>query len=238
MVSNVNRLAAEGGVVVSHAPRRNHWLARMAYDVVVLTPPAIAVVITLLLAWQMRGVPLTLFDGILSPPGRPELYPSHWLSIGHAIVPVVFLIANLVNRRYGEDMALAHIFGSWSLVSLFALAMLWRVHPALPPVGAVPDLRVAAAFLGAMSIGQLAGVYVFDRTRGVEWWNAPVYSALTHAFVAMIIFYVAAYAGTDWTWINRMIVDIGVKATMAFALLVPYVLLRPIVRPTAGLGGY
>lgn len=237
-MSNVNRLAAEGGVIVSHAEPRAHWLARALRDVAILTPPAIAVVATLLIAWQMRDAPLTLFDGILSPPGRPEFYPSHWLSVGHAIVPVIFLIANLVNRRYGEDFALAHVFGSWSLVSLMAVAMLFHAHPSLPHPGAVPSVRVAAAFLGAMSIGQLAGVYVFDRTRGIEWWNAPVYSALTHTFVGMILFYVGAYAGTDWVWLNRMSVDIGVKAAMAFALLLPYLLLRPIVRPTAGLGGF
>jgi len=36
-----------------------------------------------------------------------------------------------------------------------------------------------------MILGQLAGSFVFDRTRGVIWWQAPLYSALASSFVAI-----------------------------------------------------
>jgi uncharacterized PurR-regulated membrane protein YhhQ (DUF165 family) len=238
MINNVNRLAAEGGVIVSHAPSRLPRVLRMARDFALLIVPAIAVAMTLLIAWEMRGTPFTLFDGILSPPRRPELYPSNWLNAGHAIVPVVFLIANLVNRRYGEEFALGHVFVSWSLTVAAALAVVLEASPYLPPPGNVPGLRVMGAFVGAMAIGQLAGVYVFDRTRGVVWWKAPLYSALTSSFVAMFLFYPFAYAGSEPNWLNHMAVDAGTKAFMSFALLIPYMALRPLVRPHAGLGGY
>jgi uncharacterized PurR-regulated membrane protein YhhQ (DUF165 family) len=238
MFNNASRYAAEGGIIVSHAQPRMPWAVRLARDFMLLLAPAIAVVLTLFIAWQMRETPFTLFDGILSPPRTPELYPSRWLSVGHAIVPVTFLIANLINRRYGEDYAIAHVLLSWSLTVLAALAILFRVDPLLPPAGDVPSLRVAGAFVGALSIGQLAGVYVFDRTRGVDWWKAPVYSALTTSFVGMFLFYPIAYAGAESFWPNRMAVDAGVKAFMSFALLLPYMLLRPLIRPNAGLGGY
>lgn len=238
MTSHVSRATAEGGVIVSHAPSRLPRVLRMARDLALLIVPAVAVTMTLLIAWEMRGTPFTLFDGILSPPRRPELYPSTWLNAGHAIVPVVFLIANLVNRRYGEDFALAHVFVSWSLAIPVALAVIAEASPYLPPPGTVPSLRVMGAFVGAMAIGQLAGVYVFDRTRGIEWWKAPLYSALTSSFIAMFLFYPFAYAGSDPFWLNRMAVDAGTKAFMSFALLLPYLALRPLVRPLAGLGGY
>jgi uncharacterized PurR-regulated membrane protein YhhQ (DUF165 family) len=238
MTSHVGRAAAEGGIIVSHAPSRLPRALQMLRDLALLIVPAVCVTMTLLLAWQMRSVPFTLFDGILSPPRHPELYPSNWLNAGHATVPVVFLIANLVNRRYGEDFALGHVFVSWSLVVLAALAVILEASPYLPPPGNVPSLRVMGAFVGAMAIGQLAGVYVFDKTRGVVWWKAPLYSALTSSFIAMFLFYPAAYAGSEPNWLNHMAVDAGTKAFMSFALLAPYMALRPLVRPHAGLGGY
>jgi len=84
----------------------------------------------------------------------------------------------------------------------------------------------------------VASVYVFEHTRGVEWWNAPAYAALTATLVSMPLFYAMAYAGEDRIWLNRMSIDIALKALMAFVLLMPYYLLRPIVRPREGLGGY
>jgi len=38
--------------------------------------------------------------------------------------------------------------------------------------------------------------------------------------------------------LSCMAIDIALKALMSFALLVPYVLLRPVIRPSEGLGGY
>jgi uncharacterized PurR-regulated membrane protein YhhQ (DUF165 family) len=230
MLANISRLAAQGGTIVSHAPSRAHWVVRLVRDVVLFSGPAAAAVLTLALAWELRTVPLTVFDGILSPPRVPELYPSNWLSVGHAIVPVVFLIANLVNRRLGDDYTIAHVLVSWALVAVAAAVL-------IAPSEA-PSVRVAVAFLGAMVLGQLAGTFVFDRTRGVVWWKAPLYGALTSSFVAMFIFYPLAYLGGDWIWLNRMSVDAGTKAAMSFLMLAPYYLLRPIVRPGGGLGGF
>ena len=238
MIGQMSRFAVQGGVIVSHADPRAHWIARILRAIVSLTIPVLAVVSTLAFAWAMRTTPLTALDGILSPGGRPDLYPSNWLTVGHAIVPVVFLLTNLVNRRYGEHYAIAHILVSWTCAALVALALIYRVDPSLPPAGEVPGLRVAAAFLGSLMIAQLAGAFVFDRTRGVLWWHAPLYGALTASFASMFLFYVIAYAGGDWIWLNHMAVDAGVKAAMSFALLVPYLILRPLVRPTGGLGGY
>lgn len=202
----------------------------MARDVALLSAPVVMAVLTLLIAWQFRLTPLTVFDGVLSPRGVPELYPSTWLTVGHAIVPVVFLIANLVNRRLGDDYTIAHVLVSWALVAVGAAVL-------IAPADA-PSVRVAVTFLGAMVLGQLAGTFVFDRTRGVVWWKAPLYGALTSSFVAMFLFYPLAYLGGDWIWLNRMSVDAGTKAAMSFLLLVPYYLLRPIVRPGGGLGGF
>jgi uncharacterized PurR-regulated membrane protein YhhQ (DUF165 family) len=238
MTGQASRLAAQGGTIVSHAEPRLHWAARLARDIIILSGPAVAVAATLAIAWDMRTTPLTAFDGILSPYGVPELYPSTWLTVGHAIVPVIFLIANLVNRRYGDNYAIAHVLCSWGLVAAMTIGAILQLDPRLPAIDGGPTLRIALAFFATMTWGQLAGSFVFDRTRGPIWWQAPLYGALTSSFVAMFLFYPLAYLGGDWIWLNHMAVDAGVKATMSFLLLAPYFLLRPIVRPSGGLGGF
>lgn len=239
MTSRVSRAAAEGGIIVSHAPVDMPWAIRQLRNLLILIFPAALMTATLLVAWQMRTVPLPLFDGLLSPPRHPELYPSRWLNLGHAIVPVIFLIANLVNRRYGEHLTIGHVLLSWSLAVATAFAVILEMSPMLPAPGVEPhSMREGGAFVGAMLLGQLAGTYVFDRIRGVVWWKAPFYSALTASFVAMFLFYPIAYAGTGLPWAHRMSIDAGVKAFMSLMLLLPYMALRPIVRPGGGLGGY
>ena len=238
MIGQSSRLAVEGGEIVSHAPSRAHWLARTLSAVAKMTPPVVATIVTLAFAWQMRTTPFVWFDGILSPPGEPELYPSHWLTIAHAVVPVAFFVNILANRRYGEHFAIAHVIAANACAALLAVAMVYRVVPSLPIDGGLPSVRVIAAFGAAMALSQLLGVFVFDRTRGIEWWRAPLYGALASSFAFVFIFYPVAFAGGDWIWLNHLSVDAGVKAAMSFALLAPYLILRPVVRPLGGLGGY
>ena len=190
------------------------------------------------MSWRWTAIPLLLFDGVLSPAGVARLYPSAWLTLGHASIALVFLITNLVNRRYGEQVALAHVLASTVIAAFAAMAIAAGVIrlPSMPAF--VPGPRQVAALLTGFMVGQAVSVLVFDRTRGVEWWNAPAYAALMATLVAMPVFYLLAFAGTDWIWLNHMAIDIALKALMSFALLVPYFLLRPIVRPSDGLGGY
>jgi uncharacterized PurR-regulated membrane protein YhhQ (DUF165 family) len=189
-------------------------------------------------SWMLTAEPFAMFDGVFSPVGAESLYPSRWLTWGDASIASLFLITNLVNRRYGQQIALAHVVASSVLCAFVAAAISTGVIelPRLPPLS--PTLRQVAALMTALMLGQAVSVIVFDRTRGVEWWNAPAYSALTATLVSMPIYYAFAYAGDDWVWLNRMAIDIALKAVAAFALLIPYFLLRPIVRPNEGLGGF
>jgi len=190
------------------------------------------------ISWAWTAIPLTVFDGVLSPAGIASLYPSVWLTCGHASITAVFLVTNLVNRRYGEQVALAHVLATTAIAALAAFAISSGIiHLPTTPAFA-PGVRQVAALLTALTLGQAAAVMVFDRTRGVEWWNAPAYAALTAALIAMPVFYLLAFAGSDWVWLHHMAIDIALKALMSFALLVPYFLLRPVIRPSEGLGGY
>lgn len=240
-LGNMTRYASQfvGRDVIGMAGRqqRSHWTVRLTRAFLRLAVPVAASVVTLAAAWELRLSPITALDGLLAS-NRPDLFPSTWLSAGHFMVPIVFLLTNLVNRRYGQDYAIAHVLASWALAALVAVAAINKVDPRLPVAGNLPELRVAIAFVTAFVVAQSFGAFVFDRTRGVIWWNAPLYAALASTFLSMFIFYPAAYFGTDPIWINHMAVDVGVKAAMSFVLLVPYFILRPVIRPMPGFGGF
>ena len=217
--------------------QRTHWGVRLGRAFLRLAVPVAASVVTLAAAWELRSSPITALDGLLAP-DRPDLFPSTWLTAGHFLVPVIFLLTNLVNRRYGQDYAIAHVLASWAFAAVVAIAAINKLDPRLPAAGDLPDLRVVIAFVGAFVIAQSFGALVFDRTRGVVWWHAPLYAALASSFLSMFIFYPAAYFATDPVWINHMALDVGVKAAMSFVLLVPYFIMRPIIRPMPGFGGF
>jgi uncharacterized PurR-regulated membrane protein YhhQ (DUF165 family) len=216
---------------------RTHWAVRIGRAILRLAVPVAASVVTLAAAWDLRTVPITALNDTLAS-GRPDLFPSLWLTAGHFMVPVIFLLTNLVNRRYGQDYAIAHVLSSWALASIIAIAAINKLDPRLPAVGELPEMRTAIAFVVAFVVAQTFGAFVFDRTRGVIWWHAPLYAALASSFLSMFIFYPAAYFAGDPIWINHMAVDVGVKAAMSFVLLVPYFILRPIIRPMPGFGGF
>ena len=232
-----NQFVARDVVGVHARAPRQHWAVRIGRAVLRLAVPVIASVVTLAAAWELRASPIVALNDVLAP-GRPDLYPSLWLSAGHFMVPVIFLLTNLVNRRYGQDYAIAHVLASWALAAVLAIASINRLDPRLPAVSDLPEMRTAIAFVAAFVVAQSFGALVFDRTRGVIWWHAPLYAALASSFLSMFIFYPAAYFATDPIWINHMAVDVGVKAAMSFVLLVPYFILRPIIRPMPGFGGF
>lgn len=237
MTKYASQFVARDVVGVHARQPRTHWAVRIGRAVLRLAVPVAASVVTLAAAWDLRSSPITALDDVLTQ-GRPDLYPSLWLTAGHFMVPVIFLLTNLVNRRYGQDYAIAHVLSSWALAAVLAVAAINRVDPRLPDVGALPDMRTVGAFLAAFVIAQTFGAFVFDRTRGIVWWHAPLYAALASSFLSMFIFYPAAYFGTDPVWINHMAVDVGVKAAMSFVLLAPYFIMRPIIRPMPGFGGF
>ena len=237
MTRYASQFVARDVIGMAGRQQRSHWFVRVTRAVLRLAAPVAASVVTLAAAWELRLNPITTLDSLLAP-DRPDLFPSTWLTAGHFMVPVIFLLTNLVNRRYGQDYAIAHVLASWALAALVAIAAINKVDPRLPVAGSLPELRVSVAFLAAFVLAQSFGAFIFDRTRGVVWWHAPLYAALGSSFISMFIFYPAAYFGTNPIWINHMAVDVGVKAAMSFVLLVPYLILRPVIRPMPGFGGF
>lgn len=191
------------------------------------------------LAWAVDASDRSLltpssFDGLLS---GGALHPlAAGLTVGHAMLALSILVANLVNRRYGLRFAHAHI----ALSGLLAVVWILLSRLGIPLQFAVNNMGALQSFeaILSLSLGLWIGAVVFDRTRGVEWWNAPALSALTATFVAVPCFHLLAGLPVETNWLQRLTGELAFGTTASFALLIPYALLRPIIRPVSGLGGY
>lgn len=223
------------GVAFPGIPGRTHWSVRLSIATARLILPIAAYLLAMAAAWEFLRMPVLWLDGVAGARGMHA--PSGWLTYGHLILPVAFFLSNLVNRRYGLDYAFAHVFTSWTLLIGFVFACLFRLDPRLP-VLEFPDANAAAIFVAAMLAGHSAGALIFEWTRGAQWWTAPLYAGLWSGIVFVAVFYGASQPGGADVWVSRATLDAGVKALAAVALLLPYFILRPIIRPMPGFGGY
>ncbi|MEJ0025583.1 MAG: hypothetical protein WDN01_06095 [Rhizomicrobium sp.] len=160
-----------------------------------------------------------------------------WLTVSHLLLPVAFLTVHLTNRRYGPAYAFAQIVLSFA--ALAAAVIFGRdVISLFLPEAIVPSVRMVAAFGGAFLAAGFVGIIAFDGARGPRWWTAPLIGSIAASLVFAPIFYAAAYAGTPGPWFAHMGIHTGLLAGGAILALIPYWLLRRIVQPLPGFGGY
>lgn len=155
---------------------------------------------------------------------------------GQLALPATLFVVHLTNRRYGASYAFLQVVGA-ALVAIGA-AVYMRGDLALLRGGDLPPARLVAAFGAGALIAQWVSIFVFDRLRGPRWWQAPLMASLFGGLILSAIAYPVAYAGTDTAWLQPMLAYMGVCAAEAIVLLVPYWLLRAVVAPLPGFGGY
>ncbi len=153
------------------------------------------------------------------------------LTLGVALLPLTFFVVHLTNRRFGAAYAFGQVVMAW----LLALAILPSL---LPMVSQAFNVRVVAAFGSGLLLGQLAAVVLFDRLRGPSWWKAPFFASLIGGVVFCVTSFPAAFAGTGSGWSVEMFGFMELTTAAAILILVPYALLRSIVPPRPGFGGY
>ena len=160
-----------------------------------------------------------------------------WLTVSHLLLPAAFLAIHLTNRRYGPAYAFAQVV--LALAALAALALFGGdvVHRLLPPT-VTPTLRDVAAFAAAFLIAGFLAIVAFDGARGPRWWTAPLIGSVVAAIVYAPVFYLSAYAGTTAPWLGHMAVHGGLLLAGAVVGLLPFWLLRGIIQPLPGFGGY
>ncbi len=155
---------------------------------------------------------------------------------GIVSLPLTFLLVQLTNRRYGAAHAFVQVIGALAA----AIAAALYASQALETMRgeALPSLRFAMGFGCALFMAQMVSIVVFDRLRGPQWWRAPLFASLLAGITLSLIAYPAVYGGTDVDWFGPMLSYTMLTIGAAFASLVPYWLLRPVIAPLSGFGGY
>jgi uncharacterized PurR-regulated membrane protein YhhQ (DUF165 family) len=172
--------------------------------------------------------------------------PATWLGIadvggkpfdtGLLALPLILFVVQLTNRRYGAGYAFTQVLAGVAAVTAAAVyagddLMLLRGAP-------LPAQRLLMAFGSGLIVAQLFSIVVFDRLRGPQWWQAPFFGSLFGGVALALVAYPAAYLGTGADWLMPMLTYMGVMVAAAIVLLVPYWLLRGMIAPLSGFGGY
>lgn len=199
-----------------------------------LIVPVAALLLVYVAAYFNLSNMITRFD--VFPDSKWYLNPGYWLTVGHFILPLAFFVSILTNRRYGDGYALAQLIVTWAIIGGLIYALL-QMADGLMSASPLPSQRVSLAFLFAIIMGQIVGIYVFDQTRGRTWWGAPMFAALWGQTIFVMLFYTLAYVGISDPWVNFMMMDLAIKVVASFLMLIPYGLLRGLIRPLPGYGG-
>ncbi len=144
---------------------------------------------------------------------------NDWLTWGAFTYPAAFLVTDLTNRRYGPERARKVVYVG------FALAVVISVY--------VADPRIALASGTAFLTAQLLDVFVFDKLRRQDWWQAPLASSTLGSVVDTALFFSLAFAGTGLPWMTWALGDLGAKMVMAGTLLIPFRVLMNYIRSRA-----
>ena len=160
-----------------------------------------------------------------------------WLTVSHLLLPVAFLSVHLTNRRYGPSYAFAQIVLSFAALAA-AIIFGGQLIQMFLPEAVVPSVRMVAAFSGAFFVAGFVGIIAFDGARGPRWWTAPLIGSVVASLIFVPIFYAGAFAGTPSPWFAHMGIHAGLLIGGAILALIPYWLLRRVVQPLPGFGGY
>ena len=162
---------------------------------------------------------------------------AHWLTVSHLLLPLAFLAIHLTNRRYGPAYAFAQIVLAMAAIAAATLFGGNVIQMFLPET-LVPSVREVLAFAGAFFVAGFVSIVAFDGARGPRWWTAPLIGSLVAASIFSPIFYTAAFMGTATPWFSHMGVHTGVLIAGAVLSLLPYWLLRRLIQPMPGYGGF
>lgn len=136
-------------------------------------------------------------------------YPiNNWLTWGAVTYPVAFLVADLLNRRFGPGAA--RRVAAFGFIAAVAFSM-WAATP-----------RIAVASGTAFLLAQLLDIGVFHRLRELSWWQAPLLAGIAGATLDTFVFFSIAFAGTSMPWVTLLFGDLAVKLALNVLMLAPF----------------
>ena len=193
---------------------------------------------------QLWQVPARDFRFLLQFHTELDPMDGRWLTWGVVLVPLVFFVVNLTNRRYGSALAFWAVALSWLILGglLFWAAEQGLLAVYLDDTGLK---RQAISFAVALLVGEILCIYFFDWLRGIPWWQAPFMAVLVAGLAYTFAFHVTAYGlehGTlEGVWSGdiwpRLIALSALQFAWAVLQLLPTAALRGLIRPLPGYGG-
>ncbi len=169
--------------------------------------------------------------------GTPApVFAQHWLNMGLLLLPLTFLAVHLTGRRYGAGYAFAQVFLTYA--AGVALAVFARDTLTMILGQQQLALRVVIGFAAGLFAAHMVAIFLFDRLRGPRWWQAPLFASLFGGIVLSGVAFPASYFGTPTDWAGQMLDYMAVTSAAAILLVIPYWMLRGLVPPRSGFGGY
>ena len=191
-----------------------------------------------LLLATLLGAAYLYTDAFLVSSAAPAAMQKSLLAISDLIVPMAWYAIHLTNRRLGAHYALGQLAAAMVLIGFVALINPWNIDNWINPVPAL-SARALLAFCVAFLLANFVAITVFDGARGPRWWTAPLVASFAASLVFSAIYYPLAFAGGGQVaWLDSGLVHFVLFCGESTLLLVPYCLLRPAMRPIAGLNGY
>ena len=199
-----------------------------------LVLPTVALLGVFALAYEGWQRPV-VWPAVFGPEQQP-FHPGPWLTYGHLVLPGLFFILNLTNRRYGPGVTLSAVMLSWGLIIAGLSWALWAygLAPVQDRLGLAP---IMASFAGSLFAGELVAIYIFDRVRGVPWWRAPLYGFWLGGTAFLGFFHWPEAMRNTGSWAGQLLVEFGIYTGWAVVSLLVYHALRRMVRPLPGFGG-
>ena len=140
------------------------------------------------------------------------------LTYGAFSYPVVFLITDLANRRFGKKKARRLVYIGFAVGILLTVFVSTNFQDII-------SIRIAIGSGTAFLIAQLIDIEIFQRLRNDVWFVAPITSSIIGSIIDTFLFFSIAFLGTEIPWITLAFGDLSVKLLMALLMLIPFRLL-------------
>ena len=199
---------------------------------------ALHLVLPVTLLTTLLGAAYLYTDDFLLMPHASRLIQNAALAVSDLILPLAFYAIHLTSRRFGAAHAFTQLVAGLVILGLVALINPGDIDNWINNTPAL-TWRAMLAFGVAFMFANFLSIIFFDAARGPRWWTAPLIASFAAALSFSAVYYPAAFAGTqDVVWTDCALVHFGVFFGESVLLLIPYYLLRPAMRPLAGMNGY
>jgi uncharacterized PurR-regulated membrane protein YhhQ (DUF165 family) len=203
---------------------------RIAMEALLPTATLAALIVC---SFFLVATPFPLLDSLLTQIRFETIQgvPGKWSLV---LVPGCIFVIQLTSRRYGSEISFVQIVASWVLA--VPLLLLWARVSDDTTGGLAPGGTLALG--GALLVSQTAVALVFDGTRCVRWWQAPLASGLWASIAFAIIYYPLTVSVPAERLLDVFCLHVGLLSVASLLLLVPYWMLRRIIRPRGGYSGF